>query len=88
MSYLEQAKRNKANAEKARAFEEMQAKQQAQQVYSTGQADAISAVERRLQQKAAEARTGEFVDDWNDDDSEAIYAASCYEAHIEFNEEE
>ena len=39
MSYLEQSRQNKANAQKAQAFDAQQTKQRAQQVYEAGKGE-------------------------------------------------
>lgn len=54
MSYIEKAKQNKANADKAVAFDQMQQGRREQQVYDKALGDAYTAVEREMMRKAAE----------------------------------
>lgn len=54
MSYIEKAKQNKANAEKAAAFDAQQQSAREQQVYDKGLGDAYTAVEREMMRKAQE----------------------------------
>lgn len=54
MSYIEKAKQNKANADKAAAFDNMQRKAKEQQVYDSGLKDAYGAVEQEMMRRAQE----------------------------------
>jgi hypothetical protein len=54
MSYIEKAKQNKANADKAAAFDAQQKTAREQQVYDKALGDAYTAVEREMMRKAAE----------------------------------
>jgi hypothetical protein len=54
MSYIEKAKQNKANAEKAAAFDAQQMAAREQQVYDRGLGDAYTAVEREMMRRAQE----------------------------------
>lgn len=54
MSYIEQAKINKVNAQKAAAFDDIRRGQQEQSVYDQGSNDAIMEIERQLQERMAQ----------------------------------
>jgi hypothetical protein len=63
MSYIEKAKQNKANAEKAAAFDQMEQQRREQEVYAKGNNDAYSAVEREMMRRAQEQRMQEQMAD-------------------------
>ena len=54
MSYIEKARQNKANADKAAAFDQMQKQQREENLYIQGTNDAYSAVEREMMRRAEE----------------------------------
>jgi len=60
MGILDMARRNKMNAEKAQAFDELQQRRRDKQVYETGASDAYTDVERalmsRMQQNAMQQK--------------------------------
>jgi hypothetical protein len=63
MSYIEKARQNKANAEKAAAFDQMQKQQREENLYIQGTNDAYSAVEREMMRRAQEQRMQEQMTD-------------------------
>lgn len=54
MSYIEKAKQNKANADKAAAFDELQRREQQRLNYDAGAKDAYTAVEMEMMRRAQE----------------------------------
>lgn len=56
MSYIEQARINKANAEKAAAFDNMQKSNREQSLYDQGSNDAVSEIERQLQERVRQEK--------------------------------
>ena len=58
MSYLEQSRQNKANAQKAQAFDAQQTKQRAQQVYEAGKGEGADFGYRQGLQEGAQQVAG------------------------------
>ena len=48
MSYVEKAKQNQMNSEKARAFDKLQQEQREKQIYDTGASDTVAELERAI----------------------------------------
>ena len=51
MSYIEKAKQNKMNSEKARAFDKLQQEQREKQIYDTGANDTVAELEMAIMKR-------------------------------------
>ena len=51
MSYIENAKQNQMNAEKARAFDKLQQEQREKQIYDTGANDTVAELEMAIMKR-------------------------------------